>query len=170
MHSHDCHALSRLSCTQDCPKGKCFNLHSNSRMVKLCLATVLLSLSVPKRKRFNLHSNSRMVKFCLATVLLSLSIQKGKRFNLHCNSRMIKFCIATDKDWKSVGLHSAQLATMSRGRYQARSHLKQSFWYLSHRFAPLLIYWVIAMENTVTRANAFNLLNPAIVVNGRAGE
>ena len=57
MHSHDCHALLRLSCTQDCPKGKCFNLHSNSRMVKLCLATVLLSLSVPKRKHFNFHSN-----------------------------------------------------------------------------------------------------------------
>jgi len=33
-----------------------------------------------------------------------------------------------------------------------------------------LIYWVIAVENTVTRANAFNLSNPAIVVNGRAGE
>ena len=33
--------------------------------------------------------------------------------------------------------NNAQLATMSRGRYQAKSNLKQSFWYLSHRFALL---------------------------------
>ena len=33
-------------------------------------------------------------------------------------------------------LHNAQLATMSRGRYQARRHLMQSFWHLSHRLAP----------------------------------
>ena len=31
----------------------------------------------------------------------------------------------------------AQLATMSRGRFQARSHLEYIFWYLTHRFAPL---------------------------------
>ena len=34
-------------------------------------------------------------------------------------------------------LNNAQLATMSRGRFQARSHLEHIFWYLTHRFAPL---------------------------------
>ena len=32
--------------------------------------------------------------------------------------------------------NNAQLATMSRGRYQARSHLKQSFWHLTHHHTP----------------------------------
>ena len=30
----------------------------------------------------------------------------------------------------------AQLSTMSRGRYQARSHLEQSFWHLTHHHTP----------------------------------